>query len=122
MNFNKYVSLSLIFVFILHVSMNTIVFFKFKATESYISEKFCVNRNNPSSTCFGKCYLKSQLQKSNAKEKQIQSYSKNKIVLFFEYVQLDFEQVFFNKEISYSCFLIYKQRSISFDIFHPPSI
>jgi len=121
-HFNIYLSFLLIVVFILQVGMNTIVFIKFKTIQSYISEEVCVNRNNPASTCFGKCYLKSQLQKSDAKEKQMQSYSKDKVMLFFVHVQLLFDTITVLQQNHYSDLHVLKQVCISLDIFHPPAV
>lgn len=117
-----YVCVLLIFVFILQVSMNTIVCMKFKTSQTYISQKLCVNRNNPASSCFGKCYLKNELKKSDAKEKRMQSYSKDKIVLFFIEVQQLLESVPLRNKNRFSDLVVQKEVCSVLDIFHPPAV
>lgn len=117
-----YFSIVLIGVFILQMGMNTIVFMNFKLNQSYISKEVCVNRNNPASTCVGKCYLKSQLQKSDAKEKQLQSYCKDKLTLFFQVVGIVIDKEFIAEKSHYTFFYIHALVPISEAVFHPPAV
>lgn len=53
-----------------------VIEFNFEISRSYIAKTLCINRNNPESTCKGKCYLKKKL---NADEDQQQPASKNSV-------------------------------------------
>jgi hypothetical protein len=53
-----------------------IIEFNFEINRSYIAKNLCINRNNPGSTCKGKCYLKKKL---TADKDQQQPASKNSV-------------------------------------------
>ncbi|MDE3184211.1 MAG: hypothetical protein KGM16_12410 [Bacteroidota bacterium] len=53
-----------------------VIEFNFEINRSYIAKDLCINRNNPESTCKGKCYLKKKLA---ADEDQQQPASKNAV-------------------------------------------
>jgi hypothetical protein len=67
-----------------------VIEFNFEINRSYIAKNLCINRNNPESTCKGKCYLKKKLA---ADESQQQPASKNSIQ---KNLQLD---LFLNKPL-----------------------
>ncbi len=58
-----------------------VIEFNFEINRSYIAKNLCINRDNPESTCKGKCYLKKKLA---ADEDQQQPASKNATLKNFQ--------------------------------------
>ena len=46
----------------------TMLFSAFKLNQTSIIEKLCINKENPEMKCDGKCYLKTQLKKTNKED------------------------------------------------------
>jgi len=44
-------------------------YFEFQVNWDYIAKNLCVDKNNPVSTCAGKCYLNKRLEESSGEEK-----------------------------------------------------
>lgn len=44
-------------------------YFEFQARWDYIAKNLCVNKDNPVSTCAGKCYLNKRLKEASGEEK-----------------------------------------------------
>lgn len=101
------------------------LFTAFKLKQTSIIEKLCVNKANPEMKCDGKCYLRTQFEKTNQED----SSSDSKIL--FELVQelsdfcQDFMIIDLNNFVSFSTikWAVLKGfwpeiRPIS--IFHPP--
>lgn len=49
---------------------NVVIYLAFKINQSVIAEVLCINKNQPSLHCDGKCYLKEKLAESNDKKNQ----------------------------------------------------
>lgn len=47
------------------------IYLLFQANRAYISSYLCEQRETPSSTCQGKCYLKKELKKESEREQQV---------------------------------------------------
>ncbi|MFB1041004.1 MAG: hypothetical protein ACI8RP_001993 [Urechidicola sp.] len=45
-------------------------YLEYYANYEYISEVLCINKDKPTSTCNGKCYLRQQLKEAQETEKQ----------------------------------------------------
>jgi len=102
--------------------MNTIIYISFKAAQSYISKELCVNRNLAGSTCMGKCFLKSQMKRTEAKQKHVHSYCKDKLELFFIVIDIAINKIFINKTSYVTLYCNKKIISISLDVFRPPAV
>ena len=47
---------------------DTCLYLSFKIKQKYIAENLCINRNEPITSCYGKCYLKEQLKNRQENE------------------------------------------------------
>ena len=114
-------SFFLIGVFMLQISMNTLIYVRFKSEQTYISNALCVNRFDAKSTCKGACYLKSQLKKTDTKSASFQGYLKYKTDLFFvsDACMKPMQEIFFPRMYAAYILLPFKQPLI--DFFHPPA-
>jgi hypothetical protein len=60
-----------------HVFSEQTIQLAFEMNSSYIQSELCINKDNPESSCFGKCYLSNQIEK-NQERKQSPEYQINK--------------------------------------------
>ena len=86
-------STTILFLFVLQTSYNTIVWMQFKISESYIVKELCVQKNKENNTCNGSCYLKAHLSTDKHASENSISYSKDKIDLFCSFAFLSIEDV-----------------------------
>ena len=99
----------------------------FKINQDYIAKVFCINKDIPSTMCFGKCYIGNQLQKVADKENNDlpnQLTKSNQILLFLEPSIVEIE---FDKILNYKPQLIQENQTLytsSYlkEIFHPPQL
>jgi hypothetical protein len=66
----RYISILLVLFVGLQSSLKLIILANFEYNRDRITELYCVNKNNPSMNCKGKCFLKSALKKEAAKEQK----------------------------------------------------
>lgn len=116
-----YFSACMMIVFMLQISMNTLIYFRFKINQDYVAKEICMNRFDTESTCKGNCYLKSQLKKSEDKTASFQTYIKYKIDLYFvRHVCLNISAAgLFQKK--YPGYVFFHVKEIDMDFFHPPA-
>lgn len=60
-----------------HVFNERIIQIAFNLNRDYIQSELCINKDNPESNCFGKCYFSNQIKK-NQERKQSPEYQSNK--------------------------------------------
>jgi hypothetical protein len=91
--------------------------------QSYITEKFCINKDNPKLSCNGKCHLKNQLVKQEEKEQKAPLNIKESWDYFFI---CDANVTIFNsfKFRELTCFKYYflEISEIPFSFFQPPRV
>lgn len=69
-NLKQLVAIVLSIVFSVQCSLKSTIAITFLFNQEKIIKTLCVNKNKPSSKCFGKCQLKKSLDKQNTSEKQ----------------------------------------------------
>lgn len=120
-NIVVYFSVLLVPVFMLQMSMNTIIYFQFKTNQAYVAKELCTNRFDAKSTCNGKCYLKSQLKKTDTNQSVFQQYVKYKIDLYFVPAGLIRACSGIALKKIYSGYVLFFLPDIPVDFFHPPA-
>ncbi len=63
--------------------MFTIIKFNYEVNKELITELFCINKEKPMTMCYGKCYLKDQLEKTK-EEKENKGIQSSEIVQIVE--------------------------------------
>ena len=115
-------AISLTLTVLIQSISGSLLVFKFQAQKKYISEKLCVNRNNPSEGCAGKCYLKKMLKKQEAAEKALPGSIKEKMevaYIFQNPTKIEFST--FNEYIKPTYFYNFSLTSSpSYSTFQPP--
>ncbi|WP_188462479.1 hypothetical protein [Marivirga lumbricoides] len=117
----KTITISLLVLFLSNVFMFTIIRFNYEVNKEIITELFCINKEKPMTMCYGKCYLKDQLQKTKEeKEKKssqtVETFQALTSFSVFIPVERIFEEVTTN-------FSVYSNQYIflnSTSVFHPP--
>ncbi len=122
----KLLSILLLFAILLQSFSKVFVVFSFKINQKYITEVFCINRNQPTSTCNGKCFLMQKLKAEEARE-QKELPQKIKKIQDFVYVFYPNEQLlncsrqvlfFFSRPFA-TIPICYSFSAVK-GIFHPP--
>lgn len=70
MQFRKIISWSMILLVTFLCFKDWITVVQFKANRSYVARYLCVNRNNPSMKCNGKCFLMKKLKAGHKQSNQ----------------------------------------------------
>lgn len=120
----KLLSISLLFALTLQCFSNLGVIAGYELNKQYIASVLCVNRDNSSMHCDGKCYLDKKLQQDQQRKNNENGLSGNKldVVLF-----CTTEQFFFSSEVNkdlveFPPFKYYVYPSPHFNFFHPPKM
>ena len=124
MNYRRYISLFLLFMYLLAWMVPYMPFIEYELNKKYIAEVLCVNKDKPEMHCNGKCHLKKQLKKANgATEQQEQPQAPPPLKLDTILIILllnkhniyekDYKKIIVPYIIHYSFELVIK-------IFHPP--
>ncbi len=120
----RFISIVCALLFILQVSVNTCVYFRFKINQKYIVKELCVQRSSAVNACNGHCYLKIQLEEHNGDAAtNTFSYVKDKVELFCD-VHVHFFSLKNNlaEKVYSEGFLMGKERTCMFDILKPPVV
>jgi hypothetical protein len=99
-----------------------IVQLDYTINKNYIASTLCENRSKPACCCHGKCFLKKQLQKdeANDKNKSVNTKDKFDINLFCESSnQNEQGAVIFKKSFSDN-YLLKNLSPLISSVFHPP--
>lgn len=117
----RYLAIVFTCLFILQISLNTLVFIQFKIQQEYILKEVCVQKNKSLNTCKGSCYLKTHLQKQDSQSDFSISYLKEKIDLYFNAFDLSTTFFYFCERVAYGniFYAIHIQKNN--DVFHPPA-
>ena len=98
----------------------------FKINQDFIAEVLCIKKDEPKSTCNGKCYLSEQLKKAeDQEEKQAPTVKKENLQVLYCLSKKSFNLLEYADTYSRNLHTTYKNEfnSSSFvaDIFHPPT-
>ena len=63
----KLIAVIFLFIFSMQIFYAAVVNCWFYANRSYVTQKYCVNKDRPTLKCNGKCYLNKQLKKAEEK-------------------------------------------------------
>ncbi len=126
MNYRRYISLFLLFMYILAWMIPYMPYIEYELNKKYIAEVLCENKDKPEMHCNGKCHLKKQIKKANSAPEQQQQEpqappplkSDPVITVLF----LSKQQSFYAQKCSKIIvpYLINYQFILITDIFHPP--
>lgn len=97
----------------------------FKINQDYISEVFCINRDEPIIMCSGKCYLTEKLKKAeNHEEKQAPKGKKEKVEIGYclmkKPIDLSSFKVGYITKLKPGFDENFYHSSFITDVFHPP--
>ena len=76
-------TLIVIVIVLIQSISGSLLVLKYESQKKYIAQKLCENRNNPSSGCAGKCYLKKLLKKNQEAEKALPGSIKEKMEVVY---------------------------------------
>ena len=81
----KGLTLILLLIILLQSSMKSIYVAYYQIKREYISSVLCINKDKPTSSCHGKCYLMKKMVEQEKQEQTIPSVLKglDEVVLFF---------------------------------------
>ena len=117
----RYLSIVCTLLFMLQVSLNTLVFIHFKIQQEYISKEVCVQKNEFLNTCKGHCYLKAHLQKQDTDSDSTISYLKDKVDLYFTESDVQILTSYYMAKEMYGNIFHVIPIKLNSDIFHPPA-
>lgn len=98
-----------------------LIIVNYELNKSYITQKFCENKNKPKMNCNGKCHLNKQLQKQEKNENAPSNpiKEKNQIQLYYQLKDHGLGNLDSEKNI-YAPYLTRKITSPLSSAFHPP--
>lgn len=122
----KFLSLILLFAFLLPQLTKVGIFISFKANQDFIAKVLCINKEEPEMKCNGKCHLAKELNKTESKDQNspITVNIKTETTLFLEarktfhfseIIQLTEKKSFVEIKQHYNYFFID-------GVFHPPQV
>lgn len=93
----------------------------FKMNQVYIASTLCINRDNPNSSCHGKCYLKKNLQKDEGDGTNKQASSRERFEINWYYEGETTNETFHKIQLKYPDQVIVNLNSTQLSqVFHPP--
>lgn len=97
----------------------------FKINQDFIAKVLCINKDEPITTCNGKCYLSKQLKKAEEQEKkQAPTDKEERLEIVFYYVKSALDFIAFPNCSSSKHNSLYGNEFYHFsliaDIYHPP--
>ncbi|MBT8180626.1 MAG: hypothetical protein KJO53_03455 [Eudoraea sp.] len=97
----------------------------FKINQDFIAKVLCINKDEPVTTCNGKCYLSKQLKKAEEQEKkQAPSDKEERVEIVYYYLKSSLDEITFS-----NCYSVkhnpgygneFYHFSLIADIYHPP--
>jgi hypothetical protein len=95
----KGISLILLLIILLQSSMKSIYVAYYHINKDYISSVLCINKDKPTSSCNGKCYLKKKMIEQEKQEQSIPSVLKglDEVVLFCVTFDWDFTPTYIDE-------------------------
>lgn len=101
--------------------MFTIIRFNYEVNKELITELFCINKEKPMTMCYGKCYLKDQLEKTKEEKDNI-GFQSSEIIQIVEafYHFLPKERTPKESALNFSFYTNQYSYLIPTSVFHPP--
>ncbi len=97
----------------------------YKINQDFIAEVLCINKEEPMSTCYGKCYLEQQFEKTeDQEEKQAPSDKKEQLEVPYCYSRTSYHFLsvsdHYRGKLSFDYVTEFYKSSFMADIFRPP--
>ncbi len=118
----RFISIIILTAFMLQTFSKVIIYVNYELNLDYIIKTYCINKNDPSKHCDGKCHLTKQLQEEEKKETLpgTNRDERLEINLFSENITAYLFNNFSGKEYIYPDLKFPKIDSPVFGFFHPP--
>lgn len=115
-------SIIILSAFLLQTFSKLIIYVNYELNLDYIIKTYCINKNDPSKHCDGKCHLTKQLQEEDKKENLPGTTrdERPEINLFSENIKAYLFNNFSGKEYIYPELKLQKTIQPVFAFFHPP--
>lgn len=101
-----------------------IIFLNFKANQDFIAKELCEDKDIPTSTCQGNCYLAKQLKAEKEKEEEKappETKEKNEVIFYVDAKSLSLNTHLFSaQQAKYSSGQNVPLKDFIEDIFRPP--
>lgn len=118
------VAVLLTFLILLSSLGQSIVFMHYLINKKYYAIVLCENKAKPKMACEGKCKMLKEMKEQDKKEQSPSAPTKEKqetVQFFHRKVELTFNHFTETKKYT-SFYLLPKMQSVSFSIFHPPTV
>jgi hypothetical protein len=119
---NRFISILILTGILLQTFSKVIIYVNYEINLDYIVQTFCVNKNDPSKHCDGKCHLIKQLQEEE-KQESLPGNSRDErpeLPLFSESCNSFLFNSYASKEYIFTEYQLSKTISPVFPFFHPP--
>ncbi len=118
----RFIAIIILTTFLLQTFSKLIIYVNYELNLEYIIKTYCINKNNPSKHCDGKCHLIKQMQEEEKKE-TLPGTTRNEmpeLPLFSEKVTAYLFNNFPGKEFIYPELKLLKTVQLVYAFFHPP--
>ncbi|MBK8847393.1 MAG: hypothetical protein IPO27_12945 [Bacteroidetes bacterium] len=120
----KFLLLSLVGIMMLSAFRHTMIFVHYLINKQTYATVLCEDKAKPKMNCYGKCHMMKEMKEQDKKDQGPTSSAKekNETVQFFQKnIHFPFSACFEITKYD-SFFLLRKAQSVSFSIFHPPTV
>ena len=120
----KLLLISLACIILLSAFGQSVIFVHYLINKNYYATVLCENKEKPKMNCHGKCHMMKEMKEQEKKEQSPAAPIKEKQETV-QYFQTNTACTFitFTETKKYSSFyLLPKTESVSFSIFHPPTV
>ena len=120
----KLVSISLLFCILLSSLGQSVILVHYLINKNYYATVLCENKAKPKMHCNGKCKMMKEMKEQEKKEQSPTAPTKEKqetVQFFLKSTAFTFN-IFTETKNYNSFYLLPKVQSVSFSIFHPPTV
>lgn len=119
----RFITILLLTSILLQSFSKVIIYVNYEINLDYIIRTYCVNKDNPSRHCDGKCHLTKQMQEDNKREGIPDNYQKEKLeIQWFSEDGTDFLlKSYADHKYTYPILNVMIPVFPSLSIFHPPT-
>lgn len=120
----KLALISLVGIMMLSTFAHTMIFVHYLINKQYYESVLCENKAKPKMNCHGKCHMMKEMKEQDKKEQGPASPTKekNETIQFLQEGILFSFSTYLETTKHNSFYLLRKPQSISFSIFHPPTV
>jgi hypothetical protein len=119
----RYIGILNLFIIVFYLVRPSMPYIEYIIHKDYIEKNLCVQKDNPSNTCHGKCYLHERLKKQSepvdADKSDRKLIPENKLDDHIK-ASSDIPCLFGREAHTFYCYLINNTIAFSTDIFVPP--